>query len=75
MNKPDGEIVDYSTDMADGNHVNAYGAKTTEYLCDYIIDRYGITGEPCDEYDESLLSIMHMKMFLSIRWKQILMSI
>lgn len=55
MNKPDGEIVDYSTDMADGNHLNAYGAKkATAYLCNYIVERYGITGIASADYDESV---------------------
>lgn len=55
MNKPDGEVVDFSTDMADDNHVNAYGAKkTTKYLCDYIFEKYDITGESSDEYDKSV---------------------
>lgn len=55
LNMPDGELIDYSVDMADGNHVNAYGAKkTTKYLCDYIIENYGIKGKACDDYDESI---------------------
>lgn len=55
MNLPDGELLDYSTDMADGNHVNGSGAKkTTKYLCDYIIKNYGIEGKACKSFDESV---------------------
>lgn len=55
LNMPDGELIDYSADMADGNHVNAYGAKkTTKYLCDYVMKNYGITGSACADYDESI---------------------
>lgn len=44
--QPDGEIINYDTDMADGNHVNASGAKkTTKYLYDYVIKNYGIKGK------------------------------
>ncbi len=45
MCQPDGKVIDYSRDMADGNHVNASGVKkTTKYLCDFITKKYGIKG-------------------------------
>lgn len=54
--QPDGEIIDYSRDMADGNHVNARGAKkTTKYLYDFIMKNYGIKGKGNNsEFDKSV---------------------
>lgn len=55
MNLPDGKVIDYSTDMADGNHVNSSGAlKTTKYLYEYIIDNYGLKGNYNQNYENSL---------------------
>jgi len=55
MNLADGELVDYSHNMADGNHTNASGAqKTTMYLCDYVMSNYGVEGKECQDYEDSL---------------------
>lgn len=55
MNLPDGELLNYSTDMADGNHVNASGArKTTKFLYDYIIENYGIKGSYNEGFEKSM---------------------
>lgn len=54
--QPNGEIIDYSRDMADGNHVNARGAKkTTKYLYDYIMKNYGVKGKGSNsEFEKSV---------------------
>lgn len=55
MNLEDGKLINYSTDMADGNHVNASGAKkTTKFLSEYVIKNYGVKGKACKSYDESI---------------------
>lgn len=56
MCKPDGEVIDYSRDMADGNHVNASGTKkTTKYLYDFIMKKYGIKGKgKHSQFEESV---------------------
>ena len=56
MSVEDGEIIDYSLDMADGNHVNASGAKkTTKYLTDYIVNNYGIESKGKNsQFEESV---------------------
>lgn len=55
LNQPDGVILNYSTDMADGNHVNASGAKkTTKYYTDYLVKQYGLKGSTNKQFDESV---------------------
>lgn len=55
MNLPDGELIDFSTDMADGNHVNAKGAiKTTKKIYEFIQDNYKLKGESNKSFDESI---------------------
>ena len=55
LNLPDGQLLDYSTDMADGNHVNASGAlKTTKYLSDYIVKHYWLKGKVCQSYEDDI---------------------
>lgn len=55
QNMPDGELIDYSQHMADGNHVTAYGAKyTTKHFCEYIIENYGVEGKSNPEYEASM---------------------
>ena len=42
--------IDFKTDMADGDHLNAYGnRKFTEYLCQYICDNYDIPDRRSDD--------------------------
>lgn len=56
MSLDDGLVIDYSTDMADGNHVNASGAvKTTNYLTDFIVEKYGIKSKgKHNQFEESI---------------------
>lgn len=55
MNQTDGTVVDYTNNMADGNHVNASGAiKTTKYLYDYVINNYGVKGKFNQDYEDSI---------------------
>lgn len=56
MSVEDGKVIDYSLDMADGNHVNARGVKkTTKYLTDFIVKNYGIKSKGKDSQFEECI--------------------
>lgn len=66
---PQGELIDYKTDMYDDNHLNSRGAeKFTEYISNYLINECGVNeGNSAEDYDAAVKCFDKYKEFYEIK--------